>query len=62
MTFKKKHKFGFVSENDEPLESSPLCIKLKKGVKNRVRSIPDWQDKLRSMIEQWVKDELDQGE
>lgn len=60
MTFKKKHKFGFVSENNESLDSSPLCIKLKKGIRDQVRSIPDWQGKLRDLIDQWVKGELDQ--
>lgn len=62
MTFKKKHKLGFLPENDTPLDRLPLSIKLRLGVRDRVRSIPDWQDKLRDLIEQWIKDELDQGE
>jgi hypothetical protein len=59
MTFKKKHKLGFLPENDIPLDRLPVSIKLRLGVRDKVRSIPDWQNKLRGLIEQWVEDELD---
>ncbi len=62
MTFKKNHKLGFLSENDIPLDRLPLSIKLKLGIRDKVRSIPDWQDRLRAMIEQWVESELDLDE
>ena len=62
MTFKKNHKLGFLPENDIPLDRLPLSIKLKLGIRDKVRSIPDWQDRLRAMIEQWVESELDLDE
>ena len=59
MTFKKNHKLGFLPDNDIPLEKIPLSIKLKVGIRGKVMSIPDWRDKLRELIEQWVDKELD---
>ena len=60
MPFKKNHKLGFLPDNDIPLEKIPLSIKLKVGIRGKVMSIPDWRDKLRELIEQWVDKELDQ--
>ncbi len=59
MPFKKNHKLGFLPDNDIPLEKIPLSIKLKVGIRGKVMSIPDWRDKLRELIEQWVDKELD---
>lgn len=58
MTFKEKHKLGFTSKNGTPLDSLPLSIKLRLGVRNNIRLIPDWQNKLRDLIEQWVESEF----
>lgn len=52
MGFKNKHKLGFVSE--DPLDKTPLSIKLRIGVKEKIRSIPKWQDKLRDLLEEWA--------
>lgn len=58
MTFEKNNKLGFVSEGGIPLDKLPLTIKLKVGIRDKVRSIPDWQNKLRDLIETWVGDEI----
>lgn len=52
MTFKKKHKLGFTSEN--PLESLPICFKGRKGQKEALKNIPDWQNKLRDYIDELI--------
>ncbi len=62
MPFKKKHKLGFLPVEDLPLDKSPLTIKLRQGVKGRLKTIPDWNPKLRGLIERWVNSELSQDE
>jgi hypothetical protein len=57
MPFEKNNKLGFTTKNDTPLDKQPLSIKLKLGDKDRVRSIPDWQDKLRALINVWLNSE-----
>ena len=57
MPFKKNNKLGFVSDN--PLDKTPLTIKLRLGIREKIKSIPNWQDKLRDLLEEWVKQEKD---
>ena len=40
----------------ESLDRSPLTIKLKKGTKEQLRSIPGWLDILRSAIDKIITD------
>ena len=62
MPFKKKHKLGFLSVEDMPLDKDPLTIKLRQGVKDKLKTIPDWNPKLKNLIEQWVSSELNRDE
>jgi hypothetical protein len=52
MAFRKKHKLGFTS--DDPLDKIPLSIKLRIGVREKVKAVPDWQAKLRDLLEEWL--------
>lgn len=54
----KNHKLGFVSKESLPLDSKPLSLKLRKDVRSKVMSIPDWQGQLRDVIEDWVATKL----
>jgi hypothetical protein len=55
MRFQKKNEFGFTS--DDPLDKDPICIKVKPGVKDKLKAIPSWQERLRKMIDQLIEDE-----
>lgn len=55
MTFRKNHKFGFTSEN--PLEKTPVCLKVRAGIRERLFEIPGWQDKLRKLIDDLIESE-----
>jgi hypothetical protein len=56
MTFQKKHKLGFIS--DKPLAKEPICLKLKPGMREQLMTIPGWQDKLRTLIEILIQDNI----
>jgi hypothetical protein len=55
MPFQKNHKMGFTS--DEPLDQAPVCLKVKSGVREKLRSIPRWQEKLRAYIDKLIEEE-----
>ena len=59
MPFKKSNKLGFLPVGDLPLDKEPLTIRLKQGVKGKLKTIPDWNQRLKNLIEQWVNSELD---
>jgi hypothetical protein len=52
MAFRKKHKLGFTS--DDPLDKTPLTIKLRLGIREKIKAVPDWQAKLRDLLEEWA--------
>jgi hypothetical protein len=49
MGFQKNNKLGFTS--DEPLDKEPICFKGRKGQKEKLKNIPDWQEKLREFVD-----------
>jgi hypothetical protein len=52
MTFQKKHKLGFTSDN--PLDTSPICFRGRMGQKDALKDIPDWQNKLRDFVDELI--------
>ena len=56
MTFRKKHKLGFTS--DEPLAKEPICFKVKPGIREKLMTIPGWQDKLRAFVEILIQENI----
>ena len=45
----------FKPNEDDPLDKTPLTIKLRLGVRDRIKAVPKWQDKLRDLLEGWVE-------
>ena len=60
MPFKKGHKDRFQAEN--PLEAVPLCIKLPVGLRDRIRTIPNWQNKVRDLLSQFAQESESESE
>ncbi|MHC5673679.1 hypothetical protein [Nostoc sp.] len=46
--------------NCQPLDTKPLTLKLRVGIRDKIRSIPNWQSELRNAIEAWLQEKLDQ--
>ena len=57
MPFEKNNKLGFTAKDSPPLDKLPLSIKLRSGVRDKIKTIPDWQDRLRDLIESWANSE-----
>lgn len=57
MSFQKKGEYLWKPEGDVALDSKPLCLKMDSTLKAKLRAIPNWQHKLRTvlpeLIEQW---------
>jgi hypothetical protein len=54
MPFQKSNKQGFVSEN--PLDREPICFKGRLGQKEKLKSIPNWQDRLRDFVDTLIEE------
>lgn len=55
MPFQKNHKLGFTSET--PLESQPICFKGRLGQKEKLKAIPNWQERIREFIDTLMEEE-----
>lgn len=59
MPFKEGNKFGKGrrDESEELLDPSPVCLKLSREMRAKLKGIPGWQNKLREelpkLIEKW---------
>ena len=56
MTFHKQNKLGFLPQDEVALDRIPLQVKVKVGVRERIKAIPDWQNRLREKLDQWVQE------
>ncbi|NEU76042.1 hypothetical protein PI95_026685 [Hassallia byssoidea VB512170] len=55
MTFQKKHKLGALPLNEEPFDRSPVCFNVRKGVKEKLKTVPDWKERLREFIDELIE-------
>lgn len=54
MTFRKNNKLGFTSA--KPFDKDPVCFKVLPGVKDKLKAVPDWQERLREFVNELIKD------
>ncbi|BDA69671.1 hypothetical protein CAL7716_038370 [Calothrix sp. PCC 7716] len=60
MVFKKKHKLGFTSS--QPFDKDPVCFKVLPGVKDKLKVIPNWQERLRAAVDKLIEEAKIQGD
>lgn len=54
MGFQKNNKLGFTSS--QPFDKSPVCFKVLPGVKEKLRAVPDWQERLREVVDRLIEE------
>jgi hypothetical protein len=55
MTFEKKHKLGALPFNEEPFDRSPVCFNVRKGVRDKLKAVPDWKERLREFVDSLIE-------
>ncbi|NMG11822.1 hypothetical protein DP117_35250 [Brasilonema sp. UFV-L1] len=56
MTFRKKNKLGALPFNEEPFDKSPVCFKVREGVREKLKAVPNWQERLRKLVDELIED------
>jgi hypothetical protein len=59
MPFQKNNKFRVLPFNEEPFDKSPVCFKVREGVKDKLKAVPDWQERLRKFVDELIEDSGD---
>ncbi len=57
MPFQKKNKLGFTSK--KPFDKDPVCFKVLPNVKDRLKAVPDWQERLREFVDKLIKENIE---
>lgn len=57
MRFEKGNEYGFTS--DESFAKDPLCLKVKEGVREKLRAIPGWKERLRAVIDEIIQESME---
>lgn len=50
MEFRKSKEYLWKPDGEKSLDPRPVCFKLDSELKEQLRSIPDWQKRLRSEL------------
>ncbi|NEN92478.1 MAG: hypothetical protein F6K24_24375 [Okeania sp. SIO2D1] len=54
MPFPKKHKLGFTTDRKQSLTTT-VCFKTDEELAQKLKSVPDWQEKLRQVLPDLIK-------
>jgi hypothetical protein len=56
MPFKKGNKFAYRPKNDVALDPVSVCFNIRKGIREKLKAVPDWQERLREYVDQLISD------
>lgn len=56
MPFQKNHKLGAVKQLERPLDKQIIGFKGYEGQREKLKNVPNWQDRLREFVEQLLKE------
>ncbi|WP_374865502.1 hypothetical protein [Pelatocladus sp. BLCC-F211] len=55
MPFQKKHKNRYTTCREKPLTSSPVCLRMDEELAKDLKSVSDWQERLRLALPELIK-------
>lgn len=56
MPFQKNHKLGAKKILTRPLDKEIIGFKGYEGQKEKLKAVPDWQQRLREFVDELIKD------
>jgi hypothetical protein len=56
MPFQKKHKLGALPYGSEPLDTKPISFKGRRGQRELLKTVPNWQEQLRNFVDQLISE------
>ncbi|KAB8332607.1 hypothetical protein SD80_018680 [Scytonema tolypothrichoides VB-61278] len=56
MPFQKNHRLGAKPLHDKPFDRTPVCFNVRVGVREKLKAVPDWKERLREFVDQLISD------
>lgn len=60
MAFRKNNKLGAKKFLNRPLDSQPICFRGYEGTKEKLKAVPNWQERLRQFAEKLIEEHHDE--
>jgi hypothetical protein len=54
MPFRKGHQLGAKKKLQRPLDKQAIAFKGYEGQKEKLKAVPDWQERLREFVDQLI--------
>ncbi len=59
MPFQRNHKLGALPYGEKPLATKPVSFKPRQGQLEKLKAIPNWQERLRDYIDTLIEEHGD---
>ncbi|MGB7893112.1 MAG: hypothetical protein WCF82_14580 [Microcoleus sp.] len=56
MPFQKNHKLGATKRLNRPLDKETIGFKGYEGQKEKLKAVPEWQERLREFVDKLISD------
>lgn len=56
MPFQEGNEFRFKESSRQSLDTQPICFKGYEGQKEKLKTVPNWQERLRKFVDQLISD------
>ncbi|MGH8002788.1 MAG: hypothetical protein ACREPR_25985 [Brasilonema sp.] len=43
----------------EPMDKRPVCFVVRQGIREKLKAIPEWQERLRQYVDQLISETLE---
>lgn len=60
MPFRENNKLGFTSK--QPFDKDPICFKVLPAIKDKLKTVPDWQERLREFVSRLIDEAKTEGD
>jgi hypothetical protein len=58
MPFQKENPYSYKSEGEEPLDKHPVCFNVRVGVREELKKIKGWQNRMRTFADEMIQENL----
>lgn len=58
MPFRRNNKLGAKKFLERPLDDKPICFKGYEGTREKLKAVPNWQERFREFAEQLIEESL----
>lgn len=60
MPFQKNNPYSYRPDGDAPLDKHPVCFNVRVGVREQLKGVNGWQDRMRAFVDELIQENLEE--